>query len=398
MYRLTPEVMHFAWGSHETIAALTRRPAPTAEPEAELWMGAHEHAPSGVLVDGERTTLDRLVEDRPELLGPACVEAFEGRLPFLLKILAPQQPLSIQCHPDARQALDAPPGIYADRWPKPEAWLAVSTFEFFAGMRSFEQMRSLASALGAPGLGREVEAVRTADRPMHALLANLLHLEGDARIEVVRDVVAACRDHAGECGDDAAAVVARFADRYPDDIGLVVLLLMRHRIIEPGSYVFVPAGVMHTPISGAVVEILANSDNVVRAGLTPKAINIEELLRIVDVDRAMKPAEPTVEGGVRSYPTGASHFQLHSIPPSGDGPSSPADGADRSQARDARRVAVPRDGCPRILLALHGPVTLHRGAETLTLEPGESCFVGADEGMVEAEGPGELFVATTAVT
>ncbi len=379
MYRLTPEVMHYAWGSHETLATLTGREAPTAAPEAELWMGAHEHAPSGVEVDGRQTTLDRLVAERPELLGGSRARAFDGRLPFLLKILAPQQPLSIQCHPDARQALSADPGTYADRWPKPEAWLAVTTFEFFAGMRTIEQMRSLASDLGAPGLIRSVEAVGAAARPMHALLSDLLHLEPDARVALVREVVAACRG-ARACGDGAAAVIARFADHYPDDIGLVVLLLMRHRIIEPGSYVFVPAGILHTPVSGAVVEILANSDNVVRAGLTPKEINIEELLRIVDPDRVMRPADPDVCGSVRTYPTGVPYFRLHTVHPGHDG---------------GRHVAVPGSKSPRILLALHGPVTIYGSSGALLLASGESCFIGADEGRIEADGAGQLFVATT---
>lgn len=378
MHRLAPRVMHYAWGSREVIAGLTGREGPTQEPEAELWMGAHEQAPSGVQVEGRQTTLDQWITTDPAaLLGDSCVEAFGGRLPFLLKILAPSRPLSIQCHPDAAQACDAAPGTYVDGSPKPEAWLAVTEFEIFAGLRPFEQMEALATDLGAGDLVSRVRAAADDGRPMYRLLSNLLRLEGEERVSLVRNVVAACcaRAHAG--GDGSVSVVARASELFADDIGLVVLLLMQHRVLEPGSYVYVPAGVLHAPVGGTTVEILANSDNVVRAGLTPKPINIEELLRIVDVDKTMEPARPLVSGRASTYPTDAAHFQLHTVEPGDD------------------EHLVPGDGSPRILLALHGPVTLQSTEETLGLAAGESCFVPAFDGPIRVSGPGELYVATT---
>ncbi|TWP38884.1 mannose-6-phosphate isomerase, class I [Leekyejoonella antrihumi] len=378
MHRLHPQVLHYAWGSHDVIAKLTGRPGPTTEPEAELWMGAHEKAPSGIDVDGQRTTLDELVESDPAaMLGDSCSAAFERRLPFLLKVLAPSRPLSIQCHPDAEQALNAPEGTYTDGWPKPEALIAVTEFEIFAGTRPFDEVRTMAERLNIADLTRRVESAATAGCPTRGLLSELLLLADEERIALVRKVVEGCRNLSDEECDGPAGVVARVSHLFPDDIGLVVLLLMRHRVLEPGSYVFVPAGVLHAYSGGTAVEILANSDNIVRAGLTPKKINISELLRIVDVDKTMGPAQPSVTGRARTYPTDAPHFQLHTISP-GTEPQN-----------------VPGDGIPRIMLALHDSVTLETAVETLKLAGGESCFVPASEGPVTASGRGELFIATT---
>ncbi len=383
MHRLAPAVMHYAWGSHDVIARLTGREAPTTEPEAELWMGAHEHAPSAVVVDGRRVTLDRLLAGHPEMLGETCRASFGGRLPFLLKILAPRQPLSIQCHPDATQAIDAAAGTYGDRWPKPEAIVAVTEFEILAGMRPYAQLRRLVDRLAVPELVTRVAGVEGASDPMRRLLTDLLSMEDAARVALVRDVVEGCVRVSETCDDGAARVVARFAHLYPDDIGLVVVLLMRHRVLAPGSYIFVPAGALHAYVGGTAVEILANSDNVVRAGLTAKPINIAELLRIVDVDKVMAPAEPTVAGRVRSYPSDTPHFRLQTVEPApGQGPS-PA--------------PLPGTRCPRIVLALHDTITVSTPTEVMELPCGASCFIGAGEGGVRIDGPGRAFVATTGI-
>lgn len=378
MHRLAPAVMHYAWGSHDVIARLTGRAAPTSQPEAELWMGAHEQAPSTVVVGDREVTLDRLLAGHPEMLGEVCGDSFEGRLPFLLKILAPRQPLSIQCHPDARQAVDAVPGTYVDRWPKPEAIMAVTEFEILAGMRPYAQLRTLADRLAVPALTAHVAGVESAPDPMRQLLTDLLSLQDTERIALVRNVVDACMRASTECGDGAAGVVSRFAHLYPDDIGLVVVLLMQHRVLTPGSYIFVPAGALHAYVGGTAVEILANSDNVVRAGLTAKPINIAELLRIVDVDAVMSPVEPTVAGRVRSYPSDAPHFQLHIVGPGATEP-----------------TRLPGTSCPRIVLALHDAITVSTPTESMELPSGGSCFISACEGPVTVDGVGEAFVATT---
>ena len=371
--RLRPQIKAYAWGSRTVLAELTGRPVPTAEPEAELWMGAHEAAPSGI---GD-LTLDRLIAQDPvATLGPRVARHFGGRFPFLLKILAPRTALSIQAHPDAEQALAAAPGTYVDRWPKPEALVAVTSFEIFAGLRQYDDVRRVVHLLGVPSLTTMLEAVAGEQAPVATLLADVLRADLERQRALVDEVVAACG--ARLTGPDAESFDAmlRIAEQFPGDIGLVVLLLMVHRVLQPGDYIFVPPGVLHAYVHGTCVELLANSDNIVRAGLTPKPINIDELLRIVDSDRAMVPERPT-PGRIHSFPAEVPHFQLHVVEP-GTAP-----------------VILPAADRPRIALALHGSVTLSCAGEEFELAPGESCFLGAADGAATASGAGTLYLATS---
>lgn len=371
--KLRPQIKTYAWGSWTVLAELTGRPSPADQPEAELWMGAHEAAPSGIA----DTTLDELVaRDPAAALGPRVAEHFEGRLPFLLKVLAPQTVLSIQVHPNTEQARAAAPGTYVDRWPKPESLVAVTHFEIFAGLRPFADIRRVVGALDVPALAEKLDAVAGADQPVTTLLVNLLRAPTDEQRAIVSQVVDAC--DARLSGPDAAAfdAVLRAAEQFPGDIGAAVLLLMVHRVLEPGDYIFVPAGVLHAYVRGTCVELLANSDNIVRAGLTPKPRNVDELLRIVDTDREMVPERPT-PGRVHSFPADVPHFQLHVVEPGKDPVRLP--GADR----------------PRIALALHGSIVIRCGDSDLELAPGESCFLGARECAASVCGDGTLYLATS---
>jgi mannose-6-phosphate isomerase len=371
--KLRPQVKTYVWGSRTVLAELTGRPSPTDMPEAELWMGAHEAAPSGI---GD-TTLDQLVaEDPNSLLGQQVSAHFGGRLPFLLKVLAPQTALSIQVHPDAEQALAAPSGTYTDGWPKPEALVAVTSFEIFAGLRRYDDIRRLVVALDIPDLAEMLDAVAEAADPVATLLANILRVDAEHTPALVDAILSACSARLSGPDAEAFDAVLRVAEQFPGDIGLVVLLLMSHRVLDPGDYVFVPAGVLHAYVRGTCVEVLANSDNIVRAGLTAKPLNIEELLRIVDVDREMVPQRPT-SGRINSFPVEVPHFQLHVVEP-GDLPS-----------------PLPGDGRPRIALALHGSAELRCGATKLALAPGESCFLGAAEGPATVRGRGTVYLVTS---
>lgn len=371
--KLRPQIKAYAWGSRTVLAELTGRPSPAEQPEAELWMGAHEAAPSGI---GD-TTLDELVARDPvAALGHRVAEHFGGRFPFLLKILAPQSVLSIQVHPNAEQALAAAPGTYIDRWPKPESLVAVTEFEIFAGLRSYDDIRRVTTSLGVPELSAKVAEVAHLSEPVTNLLINLLRAPADEQDVLVRAVVAACGRNL--TGSDTAAfeAVLRAADQFPGDIGAVVLLLMVHRILEPGDYIFVPAGVLHAYVRGTCVELLANSDNIVRAGLTSKPLNIDELLRIVDTDREMIPEHPT-PGRVHSFPVEVPHFQLHVV--------EPGEGA----------IQLPGEARPRIALALHGSVVIRCGDSDFELAPGESCFLGAHQCAATVSGSGTVYLATS---
>src|ERR1700733_62487 len=400
MELLEPVTQPYAWGSHTAIAELQGRPVPTAQPEAELWMGAHPSAPSGVaLPDGGRTTLDALIAADPVAeLGPECVARFGGRLPFLLKVLAAEQALSIQVHPSRRQAeagflaeneRGLAPGDksrnFADDWPKPEILCALTRFEVFAGLRTPDDAALLVKELGLGILDRVAVIILEGPRSqgLTAALAQILAWpEGDrgALIDQVVQGCAAVTDRGGPYAAACAATV-RIATEHPGDLGVVASLLMRNAVLEPGEAVFLPAGGLHTYLHGTGVELLANSDNVVRAGLTAKHIDVPELLRLTDPAVAVPVLEPRpLGGGLAVYDSPAPEFRLY-----------------RAELGDGE-ISLPGADGPRIVLCTEGAAVLRAGGGAvapgaLTVGRGESCFVAADDGAVAVTGPATVFIA-----
>lgn len=387
---LEPVLFTDAWGSHVSIASLQGRPIPSEEPESELWMGAHESGPCGITRSGVATTLADVIREDPEgEMGTQCCTAYEGRLPFLLKVLAPGRAISIQAHPTAEQArairdrdrergdVDA---TYVDDWAKPEMLVAISPFRVFVGMRTHDEVAALAKRLDVPALTDLVTATAHEDDPAHALLAAILAVPDAEHAGFTRDIVAACvrvSSSADEDGHQCAAIV-RVAEDHPDDIGLAVLLVMHHRVLEPGDYIDVPAGVLHSYVSGLGVEVLANSDNVVRAGLTSKEINIPELLRIVDplADGSAGHAEPDPDlAGAERFPSRSDRFALRRL-------------------HDPSEVLLPGDGTPRIVFCLHGQVRLAAHDDALDLGPVRAAYLSARDRDVTVTGSGEVYVVT----
>ncbi len=368
MHKLTGRVQHYAWGSHRILAELTGREAPTAKPEAELWLGAHEAAPS---IWDDRLLDAVIAADPPAILGAEVSARWEQRLPFLLKVLAPARALSIQCHPDAARASAAVPGTYTDRSPKPEAVVALTPFELFGGMATHKEIVARLSSLDVPELQQLARESVTA----HDVLTGILAIPPHRHSELVTRTFAALDgDHVVPAAE--AGAIQSVQHDYPGDIGLIVLLTMRHRILDPGSYAFVPAGVLHVYLSGAAVEVQANSDNVVRAGLTPKKVDVQELLRIVDVDRQMIPEVGQARGRVVEFPVSVPQFRLVRVQPG------------------VEPEVVSLTG-PRIVLCIGGTLSVHCDTDTDTLElgPGESTFLTAWQGDFQISGTGTAYVA-----
>jgi mannose-6-phosphate isomerase len=388
MELLQPVIRPYAWGSRHAIAELQGRPAPAPGPEAELWMGAHPSAPSGVA----QTTLDAVIAADPDReLGPACVARFGPRLPFLLKVLSADQALSIQLHPSraqaqagfrAEQQRGVPPAErnYVDDWPKPELLCALTPFEVLAGLRPPREaaavLRALSVAELAP-LTAELDAATDPDSLSHALAA-ILEWPQASRDQLVSAVVAACgalaatdSPYAGAC---AAAV--RVARDHPGDLGVVAMLLMRHEVLAPGQAVFMPAGGLHAYLRGTGIEVLANSDNVIRAGLTSKHIDVPELLTLLDPAVTVPVLTPAPLGdGVTWFDTPAPEFRLYI--------------ADLAEPV----IPLPAAG-PRIALCTAGAATLRtESGETVKLSRGESCFIPAADSPLHASGPARLFLA-----
>jgi mannose-6-phosphate isomerase len=386
MELLQPVIRPYAWGSRYGIAELQGRPVPAAGPEAELWMGAHPSAPSAAA----GTTLDAYIAADPDReLGPGCVARFGPRLPFLLKVLSAEQALSIQLHPSRAQAeagfrAENAPGLapaernYVDDWPKPELLCALTPFEVLAGLRTPPDAAALLRALAVPPLAplaAELSAAATPQALADVLAAILTWPDPE---ELVRAVVAACVRLAASGGPDAAACAAavREAGHHPGDLGVVAMLLMRHAVLAPGQALFMPAGGLHAYLRGTGIEVLANSDNVVRAGLTSKHIDVPELLKLLDPAVTVPVLSPRpVADRITSFDTPAPEFALYVA----------------DLAEDA--VILPGAG-PRIVLCTDGAAALlTESGESAKLPRGESCFVSAADGPLRAVGPAHLFLA-----
>ncbi|WP_431783430.1 mannose-6-phosphate isomerase, class I [Streptomyces chumphonensis] len=405
MDRLVNTVRPYAWGSTTAIPELLGE-EPTGEPQAELWMGAHPGAPSRVdRGDGPRSLADVIAADPSGELGAPCVEAFGPRLPFLFKVLAAAVPLSLQVHPDRRQAeagyaaeeaagipVDAPHRNYKDPHHKPELLCALSAFEGFCGFRRAEESADILAALDVDGLKPYVDLLHA--RPeADALREVFTALLTADRAEITATVSAAApaAERLGaEGGPHAAAyaAAARAAHHHPGDPGFLAVLLLHHVRLQPGEALYLGAGVPHVYLSGLGVELMANSDNVLRCGFTPKHVDVPELLRIVRFQSAdpavLRPEAGDDEAEVYSTPTDEFQLSRHVVPPA----SAPR--------------ALPSH-VAQILLCTHGTVSLHGGdggdapdGPELTLRRGESAYVRAGVA-VRLRGEGTLFRAAAAV-
>lgn len=336
MERLEGAIQHYAWGDRAFIPRLQGRP-PGSRPEAELWFGAHPVGPSRLAGSGR--SLDEVVAADPVgNLGPELA-ARSASFPFLLKVLAAVEPLSIQVHPSLAQARDGhareeaaglafdhPLRTYRDPNHKPELLAALTRFEAKCGFRPLAATRELfallAEAAPTPSLAEvaaRLDAGPEADAP--AVLARtlgwLLTRPGPEAAALVDDVVAAAEKLAagGTAGTPAEPFepelrwTPRLDRHHPGDIGVVVALLLNHVVLQPGQAVYLGAGNLHAYLHGAGVEIMASSDNVVRGGLTPKHVDIGELTRVVDTRPGEAPIQSPV-GSAHRYQSPAPEFAL----------------------------------------------------------------------------------------
>jgi mannose-6-phosphate isomerase len=364
-------------------------------------MGAHPSAPSRVTaVDGEIGLDAFIAADAEALLGPGVVARFGTTLPYLLKILAAHSPLSLQVHPDIGQArrgyaaeeaagipVDAPHRNYRDTNHKPELIYALTPFEALCGFRAPGRAAELLRGLDVP-LARRLLDLLTAQPSYEGIRAGFTHLlEPGTRptSHEVGEVADACRARLAEGSPSprADAIVVLLADAYPGDPGVVTSLLLNPVTLQPGEAMFIPAGGVHAYLHGMGVEIMAGSDNVLRAGLTPKHVDVDELLRNVDYVPAppIRIAPEVFHGATRVFHAPVDDFEL-SV----------------TTVEDDLVHPLPGRG-PRILLCLDGELTvasLGDGNVTLrdiTLRKGESLFAPASDGELTARGRGTVVQA-----
>jgi mannose-6-phosphate isomerase len=380
MDRLDNTVRPYAWGSTTAIPRLLGV-EPTGEPQAEMWMGAHPGAPSRTA----RGPLTEVIDAVPEReLGPEAVARFGPRLPFLLKILAAGAPLSLQVHPDLAQAkegyedeerrdvpIDAPHRNYKDANHKPELICALTEFDGLCGFRAPLEAADLLAALDVDSLKPYVDLLHAhpEEAALREVLTAVLSADREEMAATVTEAAAACARLGG-----AHAPYADLAHHYPGDPGVIAAMLLNYVQLQPGEALFLGAGVPHAYLNGLGVEIMANSDNVLRCGLTPKHVDVPELLRIVRFEASdpgvLRPeASPDDE---EVYETPIDEFRLSRyVLPEG------------APAHDLTRRT------PQILLCTAGSVQAGEHA----LAPGQSVFVPARE-RAEVSGAGTVFRAT----
>ncbi|MFV0135649.1 mannose-6-phosphate isomerase, class I [Streptomyces sp. HMX87] len=383
MDRLDNAIRPYAWGSTTAIPELLGA-EPSGEPQAEMWMGAHPGAPSRT----GRGTLAEVIDAAPEReLGSASVARFGPRLPFLLKLLAAGAPLSLQVHPDLEQAargyedeerrgipVDAPHRNYKDANHKPELICALTEFDGLCGFRPPAETADLLDALGVDSLKPYVDLLHAhpEDAALREVLTAVLTADPEETARTVAEVAAACDRLGG-----AHASYADIAHHYPGDPGVLAAMLLNHVRLQPGEALYLGAGIPHAYLSGLGVEIMANSDNVLRCGLTPKHVDVPELLRIVRFqagDPGVLRPEASPDGE-EVYDTPIDEFRLSRyVLPEG------------TAAHDLTRPA------PQILLCTAGSVRV--GEHELT--PGRSVFVPAGE-KAEVSGAGTVFRATVCI-
>lgn len=378
MLRLENPVQPYAWGSLTAIPALLGRP-PTGVPQAELWLGAHPSAPSQVVGDAG---LDAVIARAPQaLLGEPLVARFGPTLPFLLKVLAASQPLSLQAHPSLAQAKEgfereegagvartAAHRNYRDTNHKPELICALGRFHALCGFRRLADSVKLFRALGKP------LAERLEQDGLRATFQQVVTLPPADQRALAFATAEACARRPAPGFEAECAWAVRLSRQYPGDVGVVGALLLNLVTLEDGDALYLPAGNLHAYLEGVGVEVMANSDNVLRGGLTPKHVDVKELLKVLDFGdgpaRVLRPS-----GSPEAvYETPAPEFRLSRLDVAGP-------------------VELARRG-PELLLAMRGALEVSCGEEVLDLDQGESLFVGADEGPLKLFGEGLLFRAT----
>lgn len=402
MHELVGALRSYAWGSRTALAQLCGRPVPSAHPEAELWFGAHPADPARVQINGHSESLLELVSADPQHeLGPVAAE-FDGRLPFLLKILAAEEPLSLQAHPSIEQAkagfarenhagvsIDSAMRNYRDENHKPELVVALGRFEALAGFRDPRQTVRLLAALDVPELTQYAEllAAQPDSAGLRTLFTTWIALPQASLSTLLPKVLDGCVRYLSEAGSGSKEFVAEvrtaleLAEAYPGDAGVLAALLLNRITLEPGEGLFLDAGNLHAYLRGVGVEIMANSDNVLRGGLTPKHVDVPELLRVLDfepLDLPVVQAERT-SGSVFRYHTPAPEFALSRF----------------ELEPEAEPVPVVGSG-PVIALVTHGRARLFQGNHELIVECGRAAWISAGDAGIRAQavdGPAQLFCA-----
>ena len=395
---LKNSIQEYAWGSRTAIPELLGQSVPADKPQAELWMGAHPKAPSRVLADGLWRSLPEVIEESPEeTLGQEVAARFANKLPFLFKVLAAAKPLSIQAHPNKEQAgqgfarenelgipLDAPHRNYRDDNHKPEIICALTPFWALNGFRKIEETLSLLEEARIPGLAEIVSFLRNHPNRdgLKKFFNHLMTTDSGKQSKIVEQAVNYAEKRTPE--EPVWTWMIKLNEEYPGDMGVLSPIFLNLIRLEPQQAMYLPAGELHGYLEGVGIELMANSDNVLRGGLTPKHIDVQELLAVLNfTDGEVNILGPeNLTPGEAIYSTEAEEFVLSVI-----------------RVDNAAPFSSTRDRSVEMLMCTEGEVSVTdlRVGDITRLTRGISIIVPAAVEQYRIEGDGILYKAAVPV-
>ncbi|MCU8515821.1 mannose-6-phosphate isomerase, class I [Vibrio vulnificus] len=386
--KLDNVIQNYHWGSTSSISRLFGVDNPCTEPQAEMWMGTHRSGCSKLQDSGELLS-HVIVENQVAVLGDYTSSRF-GELPFLLKVLAAEMPLSIQVHPNKAKAqagfarenkldiqITSDKRNYKDPNHKPELVYALTFYEAMNGFRPIEQIIALFKAAKLATL--EPERIELENHPnpqgLERFFTAILSLSGDRKQQALSELYEAYDNpHTTALSRQAMHYSQAFRQYYPDDVGLFAPLILNLIELAPGEAMFLHAEVPHAYIRGTALEIMANSDNVLRAGLTPKHIDIPELIAntsFISIHPDKLLLEPVVKENRLTYPVPVDDFSFDIV------------SVNQEESLQYLRSA-------EILFCIEGEAHIWSDSQSITIRAGESLFVTNDTKCYRYKGQGRL--------
>ncbi|KII76466.1 mannose-6-phosphate isomerase, class I [Vibrio renipiscarius] len=388
LLKLDNVIQNYIWGSKTAIGELFGIANPTDQPQAEIWMGAHPNGCSRVAETGMLLS-DLIAQDPHGVLGGYTVERF-GELPYLFKVLSAEKPLSVQVHPCKAKAIEGfarenAQGIelgagnrnYKDPNHKPELVYALTFYKAMNGFRPVADIVSLFNQAGVETLRTEIDALHAnpSSEALSAFFTVVMNLSGERKQQAIAELLATVNRAAKTArAREAFELIKEFSQEYADDIGLFSPLLLNVIELEPGEAMFLHAETPHAYVKGTGLEIMANSDNVLRAGLTPKYMDVAELIdntlfhSIAPDDIKLAPYQ---SDNKLSYPIPVDDFGFDIMAASAQSKSQYVRGAE-------------------IVMCIDGDVVLQSGDEEVRLIAGESAFICHHAKVYHYQGEGTL--------
>ena len=372
-FKMDNVIQDYAWGSVTSIEQLFAIPNLDQKPQAEIWMGAHANGCSVITVNGEAVRLADFIATDPDAIIGAETQAKFAELPYLFKVLAAEKALSVQVHPSKHQAeigyakeekigiaRNAANRNYKDPNHKPELVFALTPYQAMNGFRELAEIVELFTTINLDVISDLVNTfvANQTETGLRDFFEAMLSLEGERKEVAVNGLLAFCHEHKEQ---PLFALLIDLSEQYPGDIGLFVPLMLNVLTLQPGEAMFLSACTPHAYIKGTGLEIMANSDNVLRAGLTPKFIDVSELVANTEF-KSMAANElllaPTMVAGGLDYQIPVPDFKF-------------------SVYKQVNDIAL-QNTSAEILFAIDAPLTVtHQNGETLTLEKGQSVFIPA---------------------